>query len=558
MLDYITRLFPMENRDQKDLYTYLKTPYTNEDSREALYRAATLAQDLGWTFMEASFQLGEKAKDDGLDTVTVEATIRRAFSRERRTRDRKTDGNEPVASPAASLEFDSESIELLERRRIDPDALSIPWPSDDWRKDLHKLLDVAFKPNESVDIKVSNTPKVQREKISNILAQAENVNKIMRTLDGDDGALISINPSACESPTDDTWRFRHVVVDSPRMSLAKQLAFYKALNLPCSALVNSGANSVQAWVKIEASDANEFTDRVDFLYQVLDEHGFKTDHTNKTPSMMVRMPGVLRQGKQQYLIGLQQGARTWKEWQEWVEHNLDGNPLLEQASYHTSPPQPEAELIEGVLRTGQFLLLSAPPRSGKSFALIDLALALCHGKGWLGFHTFQSDVLYVNMELTKPTFLNRIHLMAGHRGLKADTPHLGFLNLRGGNMAPRELATFIAKRINGARKYENRNYRVVIIDPLMAIVHDGGDRITACNPAFLLQQMVDLIASNSGSAVVGAITSEQAQKLGMLPDGQLDLIPIAERPGIFQLRGTFREFPAQIGRECSWRFPAFS
>ena len=240
----------------------------------------------------------------------------------------------------------------------------------------------------------------------------------MKSLDGPEGALISINAThGGPDATNESYRYRYVVVDNPKMSLAKQLAYYKALNLPCIALVNTGANSVQAWVKINAADLEEYHERVDFLFSTLEEQGFPVNAANKNANQMVRMPGVLRNGKQQYLIGLEQGAKDFLEWKEWVEYCLDGKPLIELASDSEKPPKKDDPIIQNALRAGEFMLLTAPQKTGKSFALLDLALSICYGEEWLGSTTTTNDVLFINFEFTKATFLNRLHLIASKRNI---------------------------------------------------------------------------------------------------------------------------------------------
>ena len=198
------------------------------------------------------------------------------------------------------------------------------------------------------------------------------------------------------------------MVDNPKMTLAKQLAYFKALNLPCAALINTGANSVQAWVKIGADNQEEYDERVDFLFSTLASQGFQVDSSNRNPSMMVRMPGVLRGGKQQYLISLEQGAKNFAEWKQWVEYSLDGKPLIELASDSEEAPKKDEVLIQNMLQAGEFFLFTAPPKCGKSMALMDLGLSLCYGEEWFGNATTMSDVLFINFELTKAVFLNRL------------------------------------------------------------------------------------------------------------------------------------------------------
>ena len=584
----------MENA-KKILNEFAKKKFTDlNELRRELYKAGVAALDEGWTFMDASFQLGGKARDDGMDGEEVEQTLRRAFSAEKRTAERPQEQPAPAqnAAPAAegapqaqaaaapqavampiitplsanmismeqmlAMGLDTQSLELLQNFKIDPEALSIPWPAADWRKDLAKLLEAAFDPEETISFKVSNTPDSTQELVSNIIGQDDSIKKIMKSLDSPEGALLCINAvKGGDDVTDESFRYRYVVVDNPKMSLAKQLAYYKALNLPCTALVNTGANSVQAWVKIFANDEEEYNERVDFLFKTLDSQGFKVDPSNSNPHMMVRMPGVLRGGKQQYLIGLEQGAKNFKEWQEWVEYSLDGKPLIELASDSEEPPKKDPSIIENVLRADEFFLFTAPPKSGKSLALMDLGLSICYGEEWFGNSTTSSDVLFINFELTKSVFLNRLHLLGSKRDLNASTSKFGFLNLRGTALSPIETAQLIAKRIEGARKLENHDYKVVIIDPISAVLHNPKSTRLSGAPHQILMQMVDTIIALTGCAVVTTCTIDEYPYLQSRADSLMSLTPVEGSFNLYQINGNFREFPKMLARECSWIYPRF-
>lgn len=457
-----------------------------------------------------------------------------------------------------ALGLDTQSMELLQNFKIDPEALSIPWPAADWRKDLAKLLEVAFEPDETIEFKISDTPTATAELVSNIVGRDDTIKKIMKSLDCQDGALICVNATkGGADATDDSWRYRYVVIDNPKMSLAKQLAYYKALNLPCAALVNTGANSVQAWIKIGAVDREEYDERIDFLFKTLDSQGFKVDSSNKSPSYMARMPGVLRGGKQQYLIATEQGAKNFKEWKEWVEYSLDGKPLIELASDSEEPPKKDASIIENMLRAGEFFLFQAPPKSGKSLALMDMALSICYGEDWFGNATSSNDVLFINFELTKSVFLNRLHLLGNKRGLSASTPKFGFLNLRGTALSPLETAQLIAKRIEGAKKLENHDYRVVVIDPISAVLHNPKSMRLTGSPHQILMQMIDTIIALTGCAVVTACNNDEYPYLQSRADSVISLAPVEGALNLFQINGSFREFPKMLARECSWIYPRF-
>ena len=569
-----------------------------------MFKAGVAALDEGWTFMDATFQLGGKARDEGLSADDVEKILRNAFSEEKRRTEREAEqkaaqasaqtapaqapqmaqatqaqpgvapGMAPgyatmgptVISPLSAtmmqqmiaLGLDTQSLELLQNFKIDPEALSIPWPAPDWRKDFAKLLAATFKPEETIEFKISNTPSGSREIVSKIIAQDEALKKIMKQLDGPDGALLTINAvKGGADATDESWHYRYVVVDNPKMTLAKQLAYYKALNLPCAALVNTGANSVQAWIKIEAHDQEEYKERVDFLFQTLESQGFKVDDGNKNPNQMVRMPGVLRNGKQQYLIALEQGAKNFTEWREWAEYSLDGKPLVELASDSEEAPKKDATIIDNVLRAGEFFLLTAPPKSGKSLALLDMALSICYGEDWLGNTTNANDVLFINLELTKSVFLNRLFLLGEKRKLQANTSKFGFLNLRGTALTPLEIAQLIAKRIQGAKKLENHDYKVVVIDPISAVLHNPKSSRLSGSPHQILMQMVDSIIALTGCAVVTSTNINEYPYLEARADSVMSLSPVEGSLNTYQINGSFREFPKTLARECSWIYPRF-
>ncbi|MCQ2107882.1 MAG: AAA family ATPase [Fibrobacter sp.] len=572
---------------RKTINQFLKNSYTEKELKSELFKAGVAAMEEGWTFMDASFQLGGKAKDEGMDPDEVEQTLRRAFAAEKRSeRPEPAPSAAPAQQPAAqqqadaptiampvisplsagmismeqmlALGLDTQSLELLQNFKIDPEALSIPWPAADWRKDLAKLLEATFEPDETIEFKVSNTPTSTEELVSNIVGQDDSIKKIMKSLDSPEGALLCINATkGGEEATDESWHYRYVVIDNPKMSLAKQLAYYKALNLPCAALVNTGANSVQAWVKILASDEEEYNERVDFLFKTLDSQGFKVDSSNRNPHMMVRMPGVLRGGKQQYLIGLEQGAKNFKEWQEWVEYSLDGKPLIELASDTEEAPKKDQSIVENMLRTGEFFLLTAPPKSGKSLALMDLGLSICYGEDWFGNATTSNDVLFINFELTKSVFLNRLYMLGAKRDLNASTPKFGFLNLRGTALSPIETAQLIAKRIQGAKRLENHDYRVVVIDPISAVLHNPKSTRLNGAPHQILMQMIDTIIALTGCAVVSTCNLDEYPYLEARADSVMKLTPVEGSLNQYQINGSFREFPKMLARECSWIYPRF-
>ena len=154
--------------------------------------------------------------------------------------------------------------------------------------------------------------------------------------------------------------------------------------MPVAALVYSGKKSLHAIVKIDASTYEEYKKRVDYLYNVCNKNGLKLDIQNRNPSRLSRMPGIMRNGKKQYLLDTNIGKENWNEWREWIESVNDDLPDPESmADVWDNLPSLAPPLIDGVLRQGHKMLIAGPSKAGKSYALIELCCAIAEGKKWL-------------------------------------------------------------------------------------------------------------------------------------------------------------------------------
>ena len=188
--------------------------------------------------------------------------------------------------------------------------------------------------------------------------------------------------------------FRFALVESDNVDLEKQNAIIRELELPVAALVYSGGKSLHAIVRIEAADAKQYRERVEYLYKVCDKNGFEVDRNNKNPSRLSRMPGVIRNGKKQYLLDTNIGKKSWSDWVEWIESVNDDLPDPENlADIWDDMPELSPPLIDGILRQGHKMLIAGPSKAGKSYALLELCCAIAEGKGWLGFNCAQGKVM---------------------------------------------------------------------------------------------------------------------------------------------------------------------
>ncbi len=97
-------------------------------------------------------------------------------------------------------------------------------------------------------------------------------------------------------------------------------------------------------------------------------------------------------------------------------------------------PQLRKPVIHGLLREGETMNLIASPKTGKSWLVTDLALAIATGRDWLGqFRCERGEVLILDNELHQETSAHRIPKVAMARGVPVDAyaDRVWVQNLRG-------------------------------------------------------------------------------------------------------------------------------
>lgn len=312
------------------------------------------------------------------------------------------------------------------------------------------------------------------------------------------GAWIRFNPLDGKGVRDENvTAYRFALVESDELSIGRQYAILQKLELPIAVLVHSGKKSLHAIVRIDAGCYDEYRKRVDYLYDVCAKNGLKLDRQNRNPSRLSRMPGVTRDGKPQYIVARNMGQETFEAWKEYIESVNDDLPDEENlAEVFDCLPPLAPPLIAGVLRQGHKMLLAGPSKAGKSFALIELCIAIAEGIPWLGFACAQGRVLYVNLELDRASCLHRfkdVYRAMGVNLMDASPDHIDIWNLRGRSAPMDKLAPKLIRR--AAR----RNYTAIIIDPIYKII--TGDENSADQMAAFCNQF-DKVATELGCAVI--------------------------------------------------------
>lgn len=90
----------------------------------------------------------------------------------------------------------------------------------------------------------------------------------------------------------DVTAFRFLLLESDILPVEVQFAMLSRLNLPIAAVITSGGGSVHAWLKVDAQDAEHYSEIAASVFAVLEPFGYDT--ANKNPSRLSRLPGVTR------------------------------------------------------------------------------------------------------------------------------------------------------------------------------------------------------------------------------------------------------------------------
>ena len=352
------------------------------------------------------------------------------------------------------------------------------------------------------------------------------------------GAWIRFNPLDGNGVrNENVTAYNFALVESDEMPVEEQYAVYQTMELPIAALVHSGKKSLHAIVRMDAPNYSEYQRRVDYLYKVCEKNGLKIDRQNRNPSRLSRMPGVMRNGHQQSLLAVNIGRGSWDEWREWIEAVNDDLPDTEAlSSVWEDLPALSPALIQGVLRQGHKLLLAGPSKAGKSFALIELCIAIAEGFPWMGFPCARGRVLYVNLELDRPSCLHRFKDVYNALGWEPmSIKNIDIWNLRGHSVPMDKLAPKLIRRAS------KQDYIAVVIDPIYKVI--TGDENSADQMAKFCNQF-DKVCTELGCAVIychhhskgaqgGKRSMDRASGSGVFardPDALLDMIelPISE------------------------------
>ena len=373
-----------------------------------------------------------------------------------------------------------------------------------------RYLETLFRPDESVSYVHSATYKEERDKwvpadaghvrkvsaLIRDLKRYKNLDEAFGSINERAGAWIRHNPATGAGDKDVT-RYGYVLVESDDLPIEEQKKLLASFKLPIAALLESGGKSVHAIVKIDAADKAEFRQRTDFLFDWLQKHNFTVDENNKNPARLSRLPGAKRNGGIQRLISVNIGCASWADWKDYIE-GIDDDlpPILDFFEQTKNPPQLSPELIGGILREGNKMIITGESKAGKTCLSQELAVCIAEGKPWLGkFKCEQGKVLYMNLEVEEASLFFRFKTIYEANGweIGENAHNIHPWNLRGKALPLNQLADKVIRRCRG------QHYKLIILDPLYK-VQQGDENSAEAISTFC--NALDKIAHETGAAIV--------------------------------------------------------
>jgi len=182
-----------------------------------------------------------------------------------------------------------------------------------------------------------------------------------------------------------------------------------------------------------------------------------------------------------------------------------GSFRLPSAKYRSDfTPEEEKldpELIKGLFRMNQKMILAGASKSGKSFMLIELALCLASGTPWIGYECKECKVLYVNLEIAGASFIKRVDDVSRIMELGQGTwnENLKILNMRGVHTNIEEMRGALIAEIISEEAETGVPYGAVILDPIYKI-SNGEENSAKDVGAFCAN--IDVICKETGAAVI--------------------------------------------------------
>ena len=225
----------------------------------------------------------------------------------------------------------------------------------------------------------------------------------------------------------------------------------------------------------------------------------------------------------------------------------------------SQPAEMPRELVMGLLHQGGKMVVGGGSKSFKTWLLAYLALCVATGREWLGFETVAGRVLYINLEIQRGFFRNRLDEIGKAIGRQPRPGEFEVWNLRGHAADMSLLIGQILERVG-------QKYALIIIDPIYKVL-GGRDENAAGDIGGLLNELERLAVQSEAAVVFGAHFSkgnqsakESMDRIGGSgvfardPDTIL-VLTRHEEEDAFAVETTLRNHPPVAPFVVRWQFP---
>jgi RecA-family ATPase len=313
------------------------------------------------------------------------------------------------------------------------------------------------------------------------------------------GVYVSINANNGQGKkSDDVVKWRHCLIEFDESTLQEQWAIIKRSGLPTSAIIKSGARSLHAWVKVDATSAKEFEERVDFIYKHL-EHS-KPDPANKDSGRYSRLPGAMRTatGLQQELVECGAPTLTYMEWMERTIYGDIPEPYKWDDLLNFKETEDPTQLLgkRWICRGGSALWVGSSGL-GKSVLCMQAAITWAIAESFFGINPHGNGLksLIIQAENDEGDVAESIQGVFKAMNLTEKQKALVMANVT----IVRDCTSTGEKFVDRVRRLvEKHKPDLVWIDPLLAFI--GGDLSSQETASAFLRNMLNPLSLSAGFA----------------------------------------------------------
>lgn len=217
------------------------------------------------------------------------------------------------------------------------------------------------------------------------------------------------------------------------------------------------------------------------------------------------------------------------------------------------------EVISGTLHQGGKMFISAPPKIGKTWLLMDLAISVSNGIKWWGKETTQTGVLYINFELEQWEVKKRLSKILAAKQ-EGNLDQLDILSFKGVPVDVESLRSHLRRQL------KRKSYGLIFVDPIYKVYGERCEN-SASDMADLMNHIGAIIKEfNTGVVFVahqtkgnqsGKETRDRIAGSGVFVRDPDSLVYVSEHEeeGCYTVSSITRSFPPQDKFVMRWEFP---